>query len=208
MIVRSAEVTRDSLREAIASLSDTSQVIAMMAVRGWGVEAEVRDYETPRRFLAKFTRWAWCGVPIGVSLGYGFLTPALDSLDKDRQAAEIDLAVRKAAELALRVEGTFVNVLPRTNASGEVEPDSPSFQAQFQESLARFKDPAFVASRQDRIDNRVFDDPDERPFLTVDRDFFRMIVKGREVLLTNADIDRLERGLEIFRMKKSGKLCM
>lgn len=210
MIVHSAEVTRDSLREEIASLPDACEVIAMMAARGWGVSTEIRDYERPRRLLAKFTRWSWCGVPLGVSLGYGFMTPALDALENGMQSFEIDLAIRKAAELALRVEETFIDVLPRASGSqsGVIEPDLPSFQTQFQESLARFRDPSFVASRHDRLDNRVFQDPDDGPLLTVDRDFFLMYLKGREILLTDNDIDRLERGIENFRMKKNGKLCM
>jgi len=207
MRVDSTQVNEASLRPALAN-ADSESIIVMMLERGWGFEGGTRSYEAHPRYLGKFTKWEWLGVPLGCALGYGYLTPALDGLTPAQQAAQILKVVRKAAELALRVEETFTETLPQTSASGCVEPESPSFQDSFQESRRKFADPAFVASRQDRIDNRVFEDPDERPILRVDRDFFKMDVQGREVLLTDSDIERLERGLEMFRMKKSGKMAI
>lgn len=208
MRVDSTQVSEATLRPALAN-ADSESIIVMMLERGWGFEGEIRPYEERHRYLGKFTKWEWLGVPLGCALGYGYLTPALDALEPARQAGEILKVVRRAAELALRVEETFTETLPRTNGlTGEVEPESPAFQAPFQESRRKFADPAFVASRKDRIDNRVFEDPDERPILRVDRDFFKMDVQGREVLLTDGDIERLERGLEMFRMKKLGKMAI
>lgn len=208
MRVDSTEVNERTLRPELAN-ADSESVIVMMLERGWGFEGEIRAYEQRPRYLGKFTRWEWLGVPLGVALGYGYLTPALDGLCHEDQKEEILKVVRKAAELALRVEETFTQALPRTNGlNGVVEPESFSFQASFQESRLKFSDPDFVATRKDRVDNRVFEDPARRPLLSVDRDFFKMDVCGREVLLTDHDIERLERGLEMFRMKKSGKMAM
>lgn len=207
MRVDSTQVNEASLRPALAN-ADSESIIVMMLERGWGFEGGTRSYEAHPRYLGKFTKWEWLGVPLGCALGYGYLTPALDGLEPAQQAAQILKVVRKAAELALRVEETFTETLPQTSASGCVEAELDCFQSSFQESRRKFADPAFVASRKDRIDNRVFEDPDERPILRVDRDFFKMDVQGREVLLTDGDIERLERGLEMFRMKKSGKMAM
>lgn len=187
-------ITRAVVRHALASLSTEALALHMQPL-GWNFESRLREKGW---YCARFETWDWLGVPCGAPVSFGFSTqePDLDAMI---------WCARRAAELCLQVAERFTDNLPANpDIYGRVRPQPACIEASWRQARDKFADPDYQTWRDEQRAARVL----RNEFLFEQHGHFHLIVDGRETLMSESLLKKLERQIQRVWAKRRGEIAL
>lgn len=193
----SRTITLAAVRPELALCAPETVLVGMQR-RGWDFESRLSEGGW---YWARFRRWTWGGVPLGSTVGYGFSVKT----GTDDDVSAMRACILRAAELCLRVEEIFVDDLPANpDIHGLIKPEPDCIADGWRRWRATHDTLDLDATRRQQREQRLL----AGDFLFERHGFFHLIVDGRELLMTEDLLRKLETQIQRVWAKRRGEIAL